>query len=368
MSQSSDRLANQASETVRPKRVQSLDGLRALAILFIVIGHGIGTIAFHEQVPDLVWSILGNAEIGVSIFFVISGFFITKSLIQEIELKNSINFLDFYRRRFAKLLPPYYVYLIVILLFGTFHLIDLPLSAWFSAFFLFINYSPLPGSWWVGHSWFLCIMVLFYILWPISFSYLGRKRATWLAGISIVAIPLIRVITYFLLPGLRERIPVMFHTRVDILMFGSLLALLYDHPKFVSFCQQAFRYGFHVFAAIFLLAVSPFLSAKFQGAYLLPIGYSLNGFLTTMSIFWLMGHPHSMVAKILNFKVFVHIGAISYSVYLWQQLFMTRQNTSFTGLFPWNLLCTLAIAELSYQLIERSTFKMRSKPTSNLGK
>jgi len=70
-------------------------------------------------------------------------------------------------------------------------------------------------------------------------------------------------------------------------------------------------------------------------------------------ILWAIEHADSLVGRLLNSKLLAHIGVISYSLYLWQQLFLTPLNATFSGHFPINLVCAVLAAECSYFLLEQ---------------
>ena len=118
------------------KRIPSLDGLRTISIFLVIIGH-----LFHV----LGYGYLGNlGNLGVRVFFVISGFLITGLLIKELEKTNQINLAKFYFRRTLRIFPPYYFYLLIILVATLFEFIQVPLNSIFVAAAYFTN-SVVPN-------------------------------------------------------------------------------------------------------------------------------------------------------------------------------------------------------------------------------
>jgi len=121
------------------RRIPSLDGIRAIAILFVLIGHS----AFG--LPPAAASLVRSLEVsrfGVSIFFVLSGYLITRLLADEQLRDGSISLKAFYIRRFFRIVPAYYVYLTIILIAARAGYLTLP-SAGIRPAYLFIwNYSP----------------------------------------------------------------------------------------------------------------------------------------------------------------------------------------------------------------------------------
>jgi peptidoglycan/LPS O-acetylase OafA/YrhL len=340
-------------------RIPSLDGLRAISIMLVVVGHLSERFPKFGSVYDAALAVLSYAGLGVSIFFVISGFLITGLLLTEVERKGNISLPDFYLRRAFRIFPAYYVFLgVLLVLWATMKIAP---TSWdmLSAALYILNYANARPAWWVGHTWSLCIEEQFYLLWPVSLMLLKKDRARWLALLLVVAAPLLRIGTYFLLPDFRGRIGGMLHTRVDMLMFGCLLAIFYQHPACARIYRKVFQYKGHLVAAVFLFLISPLLVKRYGGAYALTLGWTLEGLGITTIIYWCVQSPLSFVGRLLNSALFVHVGLISYSLYLWQQLFTNPESTFILTVFPFNLICIWVMAELSYYLIEKPFLRWR---------
>jgi peptidoglycan/LPS O-acetylase OafA/YrhL len=80
-----------------------------------------------------------------------------------------------------------------------------------------------------------------------------------------------------------------------------------------------------------------------------------------LTMLWLIRNSNSMAGRILNSRAVVHIGIISYSLYLWQQLLLSGKNKSFFGEFPFNLAFLVVAAEFSYYVIERRFLGWRGR-------
>jgi len=105
------------------KRLPSLDGLRALSIALVVVGHAYqGATLLSPSTPF--WLISGNGALGVEIFFVISGFLITTLLLEEYEQQGTISLHNFYIRRVFRIVPALWAYLAVILLLSVLGVLD----------------------------------------------------------------------------------------------------------------------------------------------------------------------------------------------------------------------------------------------------
>lgn len=359
-------------------RIPSLDGLRAISILLVLVGHSELTYSHHSRWANFLLLIFGNAGLGVLIFFVISGFLITTLLLNEYEKKGSINLFDFYVRRAFRIFPAFYCYLAVILCLWMMGFIHLTWPVFVTAaLFLrdyaapFIHSHP-SGDWFVGHTWTLSVEEQFYWLWPLCLIFARPRRAAMIAVLLVALDPVIRTAEYFLLPATREEIPIMLHTRVDSLMIGCLIALFYRNMKFQSVLKLLYRKQVPLLAAVFLFVVSPLLDARLHGIYNLPIGWTLENIGAGLVLLWAIDNAGSKIGSLLNSRLLVHVGIISYSLYLWQQLFLTNLNPLSCNKFPLNIIFAFLAAELSYCALERpilfwrrrlNTTRFTQKPT-----
>ena len=107
--------------------------------------------------------------------------------------------------------------------------------------------------------------------------------------------------------------------------------------------------------------LSPLLRYQFGDKYLFVAGYTLEGFGIATTMLWLVRNSSSLAGRILNTPVLVYMGVLSYSLYLWQQLFLNPGNTSITGRFPIGILCVVAVAMLSYHFVERPFLQYRTR-------
>lgn len=343
------------------QRIPSLDGLRAFSILLVLVGHGSATFPPTWHLPDWFASIIENAELGVYVFFVISGFLITRLLMAERSKTGTISIKNFYVRRTFRIWPAFYAFWIATVLLAVVGVIKLHIGEALAAAFYYWNYYPAGQTWFLGHTWSLAVEEQFYFFWPLTLRLLGNRSARVFAAGVILVSPLIRLGTYVIFPHVHGHIPIMLHTRMDSLMFGSLAALLYDEPFFQRFLQNCYRYKLPAFAAVFAFLISPQLTRVWKGSYALSIGWSLEGLCIALILLWSIQQPSSVVGKLLNWGPVVHIGLISYSLYLWNQWFLTPLNHTVTGMFPLNALCVWAAAECSYRLVEQPFLRLRSR-------
>ena len=352
------------------RRIPSLDGLRALAILLVIAGHIASSLppgAVDAMAP--LFTFIGQSGRGVSLFFVISGFLITRLLLKEQERTGRISLRGFMARRALRILPAFYFYLAVLGLLALAGALVLPAQSLIAAATFTWNYWRVEGSWWVGHVWTLCIEEQFYLTWPLLLVLLGRSRAAWLALAVILAEPVVRVASYFLAPGQRPVLSIMLHTRADMLMFGCLAALCYDQPRFQSLLNRIFRTRLQWLLISLSFIGGPLLEARFAAGYLFTVGYTLDGVAIALGMLWLIQHAGSPLGRFFNSRLMVGIGVLSYSLYLWQQLFLTGENHTLLGRVPVSIVASFAAAWLSYRLVEqpfltlKGRFAVRPSPT-----
>ena len=338
-------------------RIPSLDGLRTASVLVVLLAH---TFDAPEGGPRrALWQIVGNGQTAVSVFFVISGYLITTMLLREWENTGTIDLRRFYCRRAFRILPAAFVYLFVVMALMYTGVIPACYPEWILSITFLRNYIValgLENGWdrYTPHFWSLAVEEQFYLVWPALLAALGPKRSARAAFGVLMICPLLRVASYFACPGLRVALGVMTHTRLDTIMFGCLAAFLSLSLEFRTKLQRASGACVPVLALVFLTIISPLLALQFQGRYVLPLGYSLEGACIAMVVLTVIECPPDWVAKVLNHQVAVHLGVISYSLYLWQQLFCH------IGL-PLSIVPILLAAECSYWLVEQPFLRLRDR-------
>ncbi len=177
-------------------RLPSLDGLRAVSIALVLLGHLEGTKGFPSWLDSHVD--LGN--LGVRVFFVISGFLITTLLVREWSDTGRISLTNFYLRRLFRIFPACYLFLSVMAIISATGYIELRPHDLLCGFTYTMN-NHVDRSWYVGHLWSLSVEEQFYILWPVVLYFTGIRTGLRVALGVFLAAPLFRIGMLLLFPS-----------------------------------------------------------------------------------------------------------------------------------------------------------------------
>jgi peptidoglycan/LPS O-acetylase OafA/YrhL len=286
-------------------------------------------------------------DIGVRAFFVLSGFLITTLLLRERARRGAISLRGFYLRRALRIFPAFYAYLAVLLVLRAAGTIAPSNSDLVFAGTYTMNFHA-ERAWQVGHLWSLSVEEQFYLAWPLTLIVLGTRRALVLALAAIAVAPVIRGATWVGWPALRELTDQMFPCVFDALATGCVLAIA--RPRL----ESSERYRRLIDARWFWLIPIAGLASRFVTRPWFDLGVSMTlaNVAIALTIHRCVSRPVGAVAAILEHPLAVRIGVLSYSLYLWQQLFLDRHSTSWLNAFPINIALAFAAAALSYRLIE----------------
>ncbi len=334
----------------------SLDGLRAISIILVLLGHLSGTRGFTR----INLGIGDYAHLGVVVFFVISGFLITTLLMSEYEHHGTISIKLFYARRSIRIFPASYGYLLVIALLSAFGLFHLSKSDILHGLTYTMNYATIR-SWQVGHLWSLSVEEQFYLLWPFAFSALGKKRGGWAAFIMLFIGITARIVNRVLLIGTPLHDLEMFPMVADSLATGCLLALLREDLE----RRRWYTRLFHPVWSILLIALVLVLN-RLSGFTLVSVfGTSVINVALAILIHRSVFLARSPVGAFLNWRPVIFIGVLSYSLYVWQQLFLNRGSGAWMNAFPQNICLAFAAALASYYLLEKPFLSLRHSLRAN---
>lgn len=344
-----------------PPRVPSLDGMRAVSIGLVLISHLIYSSGTRN--PRLTTAAGSLGGFGVEVFFVISGFIITHLLLKEFDRTGTISLRNFYIRRAFRIWPAYYLFLGTVVVLQRLRVLGLPTREILAAGAFVWNYSHSYNTW-LGHTWSLSVEEQFYLFWPALLWLFGARRALGIALALLVIVPAVRIATLLALPPsnfLVWRMDLLGHTRLDSMMFGCAAAILLGRDAFRAAALRFLSTGGR-FLALGGLIVSLFLT-QCVPHYLQAVGLTLEGTCIALVLIWLVCRADGGMGRLLNRPVLVHLGLISFSLYLWQQLFVNEKTIPLLRHFPTCLICAIALAECSYWLVERPFLRARERWT-----
>jgi peptidoglycan/LPS O-acetylase OafA/YrhL len=334
-------------------RIRSLDGLRAVAILLVILAH-----LPHSIANAPAWSrhFMHLGTLGVRVFFVISGFLISTLLFAEFKKTGGISLRKFYFRRTLRIFPAFYTYIAVIALASVIGLVVLRPYDILAAVTYTTNYHR-DRSWYLGHAWSLSVEEQFYLLWPFFIKRFGIRSALLAAFATVLLAPLVRVGTSVFFPEARLGIGETFFTVADAMATGCLLAgfreRLLAMPRYVSALASPW------FWLVPLTVVAAHMIPFSLPSWLL--GETIENVGIALSIHALIDVRQSAAVRFLNLGPVAFVGTLSYSLYLWQQPFLRARPDLIITQFPLNLLAVAVFALLSYYLVERPLLALRQR-------
>ena len=346
--------------------IPAIDGLRALAVIAVMFYH-------------LGFSWIPGGFLGVDLFFVISGYVITRMLLDSIAQSGGLDLRGFYLARLRRLLPALlFMLTTTVIAVGIWApdtikrlLIDTPFALtgtinwWLVAneqdYFESIGRPPL-----LQHTWSLAVEAQFYLIWPLILYFIlkkfGKKHIP-VAALSIAAasgIALLLVSVSIDAANASKVSHVYFGTDTHSigLFLGAALAVSWIPQNFrveISRKGQNFIDGIGVIGFIGILATFLFIDASNPAMY--KIAFPLAGIFGAAIIASIV-HPASRFAPVLQNKVLLWIGERSYAIYLWHWVIfqVTRPTVDLAGqawaLYSLRILIVFALADISLRYVE----------------
>lgn len=346
-------------KNLQNKFISGLDGLRALAVIMVV--------GYHLKLP-----LFKGGVLGVTIFFVISGFLITRLLLQELENKNSIDLKSFWIKRVKRIWPALIFMISVIIIVSAFCnriLFTKASHDFVSAIFGFNNWyqifnnisyfdnggAPSP----LLHCWSLAIETQFYLIFPFIIILISKiknnkkERYQLLSLITTILIVVSSLLMFILFDptGNPSRVYYGLDTRAFSLLIGALLAI---------FTQCDFNFTLKknindvmgilslVIVCVIVTRVAGYNAFLYKGAYL------LTSLFTALVIFSIL-RKNSLLSKVLSIPVIDWLGKLSYSIYLWHYpiiILISGGKKSSVPTMLIEIILTLVMAVISYYLVE----------------
>ncbi len=336
-----------------PGRIPSLDGLRAVSIILVLIGHA----AMAYDAPAILGPFRHLGYLGVRFFFIISGFLITTLLIKERNSTGTISLKGFYYRRSLRIFPASLFYLVVIAALWAWGIISLRQGDLLHSLTYTMNYH-FVRSWWVDHLWSLSVEEQFYLIWPLL-VVVSIRRAYRIAWAVVALVPVIRIVM-LLIGASNDQLTKEFQATADTLATGCLLCFGYnwlsDQPWYARF-QKSFLFWV---TTLSLFSLGNALFVVHRGSFYV-IGQTLANVGAVLCVDWCIRNPNGWVGNILNSRPFVMVGVLSYSLYLWQNPFLNPYLKGWASSFPINIALAFVAAAVSYYFVERPFLRLKGR-------
>lgn len=337
-------------------RRPALDGFRGVAALSVVL--------VHSQVPPFV-----SGQVGVDMFFVLSGFLITSVLIEQID-RGRLTYGSFLERRARRLLPAYFVVVLACLVLEQ----VLPMGG--------TNHGALFGflyvaNWWealsghglglLGHTWALQIEEQFYVVWPLLLIALivwTRGRLTRLA-LAISGVTMLSVASRFVLWGADapwHRIEFGTDTRVAGLLVGCAVGVLMARSRRAFTGRTARLWDAAGIACLVALVAAMTFSVEDHPLPSIALKWPAVNAIAIVCIVAVVAVPTGALARILSVKPLVLVAEVSYGLYLWHYPVLALLDAHF-GLAHWWVRflgwgITALLSVLSYRFVEQPALTM----------
>ncbi len=352
--------------TTKSRYIPALDGLRAFAVLAVI--------AYHM---GMFWA--PGGLLGVTVFFVLSGYLITSLLLIEWDSTRRINLPQFWLRRIRRLMPAIvFVIICSAVLFTVFDhslltkLRDdmwaalLWVTNWWYIFHDVSYFDALGAPSPLTHFWSLAIEEQFYLIWPVllfAAHKAGLKRTTMRNATLVLALLSAAEMALLYNPAADpSRVYYGTDTRAFSLLIGAWLAFVWPSHLLgakgeIHLTKQVRKAldGVGIVAFVGLLAMAVFVDGFSPFWY---YGGTLLASVLTAILIAVMVHPASLLGRAASAKPLVWVGLRSYGIYLWHYPLLLLMNPrNFTGETPWwmyliQLAVIFACAAFSYRFVE----------------
>jgi len=347
------------SEAIAEKYYPSLNGLRGLAIIMVVMSH----LALSWERWYLVCF---DGGLGVNIFFVLSGFLITSLCLNEQKTTGTLSLKNFYIRRILRIFPVAYLYLAVLLALDFIFRLQIPVFQYLGAMFYVMDLSYFRRNHFtpeVSHYWSLSVEEQFYIIFPFI---LKKSRTAFYYSVLfiVLVLPLVCWLQELIKP-LNEGVFYLFtHILVKFqsIATGCLLALLAFNKHLDHNWMFRYKVAVNVVAIFFIFYLGYDTLYSFKAVYVNLIIAVLTGYVIVSN----MVPASNLIFRILNSRVLSTVGILSYSIYIWQQLFTfgSAKLPKYMVTFPGNVIFIAVISSLSYFFYEKYFLTLKSKFSS----
>ncbi|MEZ2339357.1 acyltransferase family protein [Mucilaginibacter sp. RCC_168] len=344
------------SDAIKNKYYPSLNGIRGISIIIVVI--------FHLNLSSsYLYQLIFNGALGVNIFFVLSGFLITSLCLKEKNDTGSLSLTNFYIRRALRIFPAAYLYIGVIILLNHIYQLGIPKFQFAGAVFYVMNFSYFRSHSFaglIGHYWSLSVEEQFYILFPFILK-INKSTFYYIILFIVFGLPLLCVLQS-VYTSLNKGVFYGFThylIKFQAISVGCLFSLMVSSGTFDKRWLKSTKIIGNVLAIIliFYLQYDPLYSIK---AVYINLTISLiTGYLIITNLM----PTNDWLFKLLNTKLLSFIGVLSYSIYIWHMLFIGIEPRlpNFIAAYPVNIVGIIIVPILSYFLFEKYFLKLKTK-------
>ena len=340
--------------------IPSLDGIRAIAVALVVFAHS----GLENRVPG---------GLGVTIFFVLSGYLITTLMRVEHTRIGAIDFRNFYLRRLLRLMPPLLIVVAVTAVLARYGILDEEYTAGglLSTLFYFGNYyviahdySGIPQG--IGVVWSLAVEEHFYIFYPFLAAFLLRRtRAARAALVLTLLCAAILAWRYWLaFHGVAdEYINMATDTRIDAILIGCVVALWRNPWLDRQSVQPRPHDWLLMIACLAVLAGSLLYRDEF---FRNTLRYTLQGVAIAGLLYLSVLRSHQAPFRWLDSRPLIYLGGVSYTVYLSHHVILFALAKHWPQLnavvvLAVTVLITLGVAELMRRWVEQPAARLRKR-------
>lgn len=350
-------------------RILGLDGIRAYAVLMVVVTHLHIFIEWHNDKSPLYSLVWGTN--GVIIFFILSGFLITHLLFLEHEKTGTVNLKQFIIRRALRIFPAFYLFIITLFILGLFVETNTTPKQLFMTAIYWFNHTPRAEyNSILGHTWSLAAEEHFYIIWPAIFLLLSKMRNR---NLSIITALILMIYSLQIFQDhiyndtdLDETFRVdRWSSSAAIYLFSGCLGACIVNSKHWGKISNL-QITSVILSVIFIIGFG--VDFWFEGDSRVAKYWRITGILS--GIFWVYINQNSRVVSFLEFSPIRYIGTVSYGIYLWQGFFLSTGPNRWVGQ-EWPLDPTIGLillcitVPLSYHLFENKFLKLKDRFRAN---
>jgi peptidoglycan/LPS O-acetylase OafA/YrhL len=346
-----------------------IDGLRGLSVLAVLI--------YHSQINLFNIQLLKGGYLGVDVFFIISGYLISKIIYTELFIDKNFSLLNFFKRRIRRIIPSLFFIILVFLVLSYFFLLPwdiiflakqaLSQLAFVSNFFFwkYLNFSYMADESLLIpflHTWSLSVEQQFYLFFPIFILFFYKFFFKYLITFFLILITISLITAHFFSYSFPSFNFYTTTSRIWEFLMGSLFAYFNIKNKKIYFLELINQNVITIFSLIFLLCSFIFFDERTKH----PSFITLIPALSTIFLLY-FSKENCLALKILSYKPFVNLGIISYSLYLWHYpIFAFFRKSYFANFYNHNLMMFIMIilsfilSITTYNLIEKR-FKLLVK-------